>query len=127
MVLSERASGYHYFQPILAFLLVVPPSYCCAAEPCAGAEQQLSAAMKQIEQANFGEAERMLTELQGSHPECPDVTLGLGRVRAAQGDVLSAQKLLSRYTLQVPKDAKGHYYLAQFLFSQGNYQKHTMP
>lgn len=123
MVLRERAAGYHYFQAILGFLLAVPPSYCCAAEPCAGAAQQLSAAMKQIEQANFGEAERMLTELQASHAECPDVTLGLGRVRAAQGDVLSAQKLLSRYTLLVPEDAKGHYYLAQFLFSQGNYQR----
>jgi tetratricopeptide (TPR) repeat protein len=127
---SQKLAGLHYF-PATALLgivvpglfLTIPPLCCGAATPCAGAEQQLSAATNELERGNFAESERILSPLQASHSQCPEVVLGLGRVRAAQGDAFSAQSLLSRYTLLVPKDARGHYYLARFLFSQGEYRR----
>jgi tetratricopeptide (TPR) repeat protein len=109
---------------VSSLFLTASPSFGGAViESCVGAEQQLSAATNYIERGNLDESERILTQLQASHSQCPEVVLGLGRVRAAQGDALEAQRLLSRYTVMVPQDARGHYYLAWFLFTQGNYQR----
>jgi tetratricopeptide (TPR) repeat protein len=41
----------------------------------------------------------------------------------AQGDAISAQKLLSLYTEVEAKDAKGYYFLSNLLFSQRSYQR----
>jgi tetratricopeptide (TPR) repeat protein len=130
MQVSRKLAGSHYFLAttflclaLSGFLPTSPPSLCGTAESCAGAEQQLSAAALQLERGNLDESERILTELQVSHSKCPEVVLGLGRVHAAQGNVLSAQRLLSLYTVLAPKDARGLYYLGQFLFSQGDYQR----
>ena len=96
---------------------------CQGAASCIGAESQLLQATRALERENLAEAEQILTQVKVSHPECHEVVLGLGRLRAAQGDAFSAQKLLSLYTELAPKDAKGYHYLAHFLFSQGDYRR----
>jgi tetratricopeptide (TPR) repeat protein len=93
------------------------------ADQCAGAERQLDAARQAIAQRNANEADRILSPLQASHPDCPDLVLGLARVRGVKGDVAEANNLFLRYTELEPKDPHGYYYFARFLFNTGAYER----
>lgn len=92
-------------------------------EPCTGAERQLEAARQAIGQKNPDEADRILSPLQASHPDCPDLVLSLARVRGVKGDVAEANNLFLRFTELEPKNARGHYYFARFLFNTGAYER----
>ena len=93
------------------------------AEQCTGAEQQLDAARQAIAQKNASEADRILSPLQASYPDCPELVLSLARVRGVTGDVAGANNLFLRFTELAPKDARGHYYFARFLFNTGAYER----
>jgi len=93
------------------------------AERCTGAEQQLDAARQAIAQKNASEADRILSPLQASYPDCPELVLSLARVRGVTGDVAGANNLFLRFTELAPKDARGHYYFARFLFNTGAYER----
>jgi tetratricopeptide (TPR) repeat protein len=93
------------------------------AEGCTGAERQLEAAKLAIAQKNADEADRILSPLQASRPDCPDLLLSLARVRGVKGDIAEANNLFLRYTELEPKDARGHYYFARFLFNTGAYDR----
>jgi tetratricopeptide (TPR) repeat protein len=110
-VLLALALSFHLFSR-LAFT-----------EPCTGAERQLEAARLAIAQKNADEADRILSPLQASHPDCPDLVLSLARVRGVKGDVAQANNLFLRYTELEPKDARGFYYFARFLFNTGAYER----
>src|SRR5713226_422421 len=68
------------------------------AEGCSGAERQLEAARLAIAQKDADTADRILSPLQASHPNCPDLVLSLARVRGVKGDVAEANNLFLRYT-----------------------------
>jgi len=93
------------------------------AEGCSGAERQLEAARLAIAQKDADTADRILSPLQVSHPNCPDLVLSLARVRGVKGDVAEANNLFLRYTDLEPKDARGYYYFARFLFNTGAYER----
>ncbi len=92
-------------------------------EQCTGAERQLEAARLAIAQKDADTADRILSPLQASHPNCPDLVLSLARVRGVKGDVAEANNLFLRYTELEPKDASGYYYFARFLFNTGAYER----
>lgn len=93
------------------------------ADSCNSLEKPLTQAMLALRQGRLAEADRLLASLQSSRPECHELALATGRLRMAQGDDISAQRLFSLYTLQEPQDARGHYFLSSLLFSQRNYAR----
>src|SRR6266849_2834844 len=93
------------------------------AEGCSGAERQLEAARLAIAQKDADTADRILSPLQASHPNCSDLVLSLARVRGVKGDIAEANNLFLRYTELEPKDARGYYYFARFLFNTGAYER----
>src|SRR6266852_5730021 len=109
---------------LLAFVLAcqsfIPQAF---AKGCTGAERQLEAARLAIAKKDADAADRILSPLQASHPNCPDVVLSLARVRGVKGDVVEANNLFLRYTELEPKDARGYYYFARFLFNTGAYER----
>jgi len=103
--------------------LSAEPQVASNATPCAGAEAQLRAAQKALDEGNLGEGERLLTPLQSSHPNCSEILVGLARLHAARKDPITAQELFSRATVLAPQDARPYYYFAQFHFSQQQYRQ----
>jgi tetratricopeptide (TPR) repeat protein len=93
------------------------------AEPCAGAEPQLAAAQQAIARKDPAEADRILSPLRASHPDCPELLLSLARVRGVIGDIAAANDLFLRYTQLEPNDPQGFYYFARFLFNTGAYDR----
>jgi protein O-GlcNAc transferase len=105
-----------------AILLASFPSYAAGAS-CNGAVSQLSQASQAIEKGNVAEAERILGQLGLSYEQCHELALVMGRLKVAEGDLFSAQKLFSLYCVLAPKDPRGHYHLSRLLFTQGNYPR----
>jgi tetratricopeptide (TPR) repeat protein len=99
------------------------PQVPSEATACAGAEAQLRAAQKALDQGDFAEAERLLSPLQSFHPDCSEILVGLARLHAARKDPITAQQLFSRATVLAPQDARPYYYFAQFYFSQQQYRQ----
>jgi tetratricopeptide (TPR) repeat protein len=109
---------------LLVFALICPslalPGF---ADACAGAGQLLEAARQAIEQRDADAADRILSPLAASHPDCSELVLDLARVRGVKGDVAGANNLFLRYTELEPKEARGLYYFARFLFNTGAYDR----
>jgi tetratricopeptide (TPR) repeat protein len=99
------------------------PQVVGSAAPCAGAEPQLRSAQKALDRGDLAEAERLLTPLQKSQPECSEIVLGLARLHALRKDPITAQGLFSRAIDLAPQDARPYYYFAQFFLSQGQYRQ----
>jgi len=116
---------------LVAYSLLSAASCCVAAESqllgsaaaCAGAESRLRTAAQALDRGGLAEAERLLVPLQASHPDCGEVLLGLARLHASRKDAITAQQLFSQAIELAPQDARGHYYFAQFCFSQGEYRR----
>jgi tetratricopeptide (TPR) repeat protein len=109
---------------LLAVVLACQPfTPRASAEACTGAERQIEVAKQAIAQKNADEADRILSPLQASHPDCPDLVLSLARVRGVKGDVAQANNLFLRYNELEPNDARGYYYFARFLFNTGAYER----
>jgi tetratricopeptide (TPR) repeat protein len=99
------------------------PQVVSNSTPCAGAEPQLRAAQKALDQGDLAKAERLLTPLQSSHPECSEILLGLARLHASRKDPITAEALFSRAIALAPRDARPYYYFAQFYLSRQQYQQ----
>ena len=101
----------------LAFLAcVVPPA--AQAQTCAPADW----AAKALDRGDATEAERTLAPLEAA-PPCPEVLLGLARLRTAQKQPRAAEAYFTKYLDLAPQDARGHLYFARFLFSMGDYPR----
>jgi len=91
--------------------------------PCAGVEPQLRAAQKALDQDDLAKAERLLTPLETSHPDCSEMLVDLARLHASRKDPIRAQELFSRSTALAPQDARPYYYFAQFYLSEEQYRQ----
>ena len=123
----SRLTGLHamlcFCLSAAAWGLSAEPQIGSNATPCAGAEVQLRAAQRALDEGNLGEAERLLTPLETSHIDCSELLVDLARLRALQKDLITAQQLFSQATVLAPEDARPYYYFAQFHFSQQHYRE----
>jgi tetratricopeptide (TPR) repeat protein len=92
-------------------------------EPCAGSEPELQTADRAIQAGHWADSERLLLGLQKSYAQCVDVVLGLARLRAAQKDEATAERLFFEAIRLSPQDARAHFYFAQFCFSRDEYNR----
>jgi cytochrome c-type biogenesis protein CcmH/NrfG len=90
-------------------------------EHCASSEPELRTADRALRAGHWADSERLLLGLQRSYPQCVDVVLGLARLRAAQKDEATAERLFFEAIRLSPQDARAHYYFAQFCFSRHEY------
>jgi tetratricopeptide (TPR) repeat protein len=90
---------------------------------CAGAEPQLRAIEKALDQGAFSEAQNLLSPLQALYPRCSDLLLGLAWLHASKKDSAGAQELFARAIELAPEDPRPYYYLAQYYFSAEQYQQ----
>ncbi|MGA2074084.1 MAG: tetratricopeptide repeat protein [Terriglobia bacterium] len=107
----------------LAGLLAALASFAAEATSCAGVQSLLTATKQAFEREDLALAERTALKVHEKSPQCNEVLLWLGQVREAQGDVLSAQSLFSRYTVREPHDSKGYFYLARLIVAQQDYDR----
>ena len=84
---------------------------------------QLSLVEGSVAPSKADAAAELLVRLQGSYPDCHEILLLLGRVRAAQGRPDLGRGLLIRYTQLEPRDLRGFMTLAEFLTRQGEYSQ----
>jgi len=89
------------------------------AQPCRGVENELAAAASALRRGDVSDAERVLSSVQTSHPECAEALLGLGQAKSARKDHQAAYRLLVQYNELVPQDARGYVSLAELLLAMG--------
>jgi Flp pilus assembly protein TadD len=88
-------------------------------DPCAGSEPSLEEAGIALDEGRWDDAESSLHLLEGSHPDCGRVLVGLARVRAGRGDPSEAERLFSRALNLAPDDAVVHAHFANLQLSRG--------
>jgi len=88
---------------------------------CAGAEAQLKALESELDRNELDAAQKLLSELQDAHPDCPALLLANARIQAAENFLAAATRAFSEYGERMPGDAIGMAYYAGFLFDRGQY------
>lgn len=104
----------------IAFAITAPAA---GAASCAGAERQLSEISQRLERREVGKAEAILTPLEASHPQCIDLVLAKGRIRAANHDEDEAQAIFEHYLELAPLDPRGYAYLAELLLDRQEFRR----
>ena len=108
---------------VAVWSLSASPQTGTGAISCEGAEPQLRAVDKALDQDRLAEAEHLLAPLQGSYPACSKLLLDRARLHAARNDPITAQELFSKAIDLAPQDAQPYYYFGQFSLSRQQYQQ----
>jgi len=107
---------------MLILLACIHPSPV-RAMPCSGVEQQMASIWNELSTGNVSGAERMLQEMDRTHPECPDGILAHARVAAANGAPVQAEDFFVRYAELAPNEAQAYSYHARFLLERGQFPR----
>ncbi len=90
---------------------------------CAEVENQFASVFRELARDQFSEAEKALSTIEASHPDCSQLLLARARIEAGKGQVAQAEGLFERYTNLEPGDARGYAYYAAFLLGQREYPR----
>src|SRR6266446_4863596 len=107
----------------LSLLLAAFTAWPAFAEPCKGAEAQLSQVSKALTVNALGIAENALRTLSVSYPDCPEIVLHQARLAQAKRSTREAAELYYRYTDTDPNDSRGLAYFGRFFLEQRDYMR----
>lgn len=90
---------------------------------CSGVEDQLARISAKLTLGDATAAEAMLGPVVASHPDCPEILLGQGRIEAAKGNAQAAANYYVQYTDLKTDDSRGFAYFGRLFLDQRDYPK----
>ena len=108
---------------LLSLLFAIFGALPALAEPCTGAQAQLTHIAKQLTINSFDGVKSELQSLSTSHPDCMEIVLQQARLAQAEGDPDTAAELFYRYTDNDPNDSRGLAYFGRFFLEQRDYTR----
>lgn len=107
----------------LSLLFAIFSALPALAEPCTGAEAQLTRIAKRLTINSLDGVKSELQSLSTSHPDCMEIVLQQARLAEAEGDPDTAAELFYRYTDHDPNDSRGLAYFGGFFLEQRDYMR----
>ena len=102
-------------------IFAVLTSTSALALPCTGASKQIGLLSRYLAHRDIGAANHLLSPLESSHPDCPELVLAAARLATLRGEADKAQSLFAKYLGEAHDSLAGKAYLARFLVGQGSY------